>query len=231
MAISQLAKFYLFFVVGTVLAGLRPAEAMLPWKPLRCQVLFQAQHTRKIRYWQLRDVQAVKDLSVPGSRNTGTYEADFEGEHVFLKKSKISIQSLRKNPGKEEAYFLNAIQWTRRAADEDLGPRLLGVTEKDGYLTFVTSFEDGWFVRPSAKSVLPDGFQPTLRLVRKLERIAQFLERERAIPYDLQLLLTEDNAMLIDMEFFRVQSKLIRSTSLIDGLKDFTETVRSRLSK
>lgn len=191
----------------------------------------QSAETKNIRNFTLRRAPNIKfeTIKEPSEIPSGIgygfrriMSGKINGENVFIKESTIKdgekVGTTRTLKG-----FVNEVGWTKRLDELGIGVKFKGITKTDdGYLAIVTENFPGIHFNKNSEQ-LPQVFKPTQSLITDLKKIKSILYREGIDGYDLQILISENHAKVIDPEFFRAADKISDiefNTEQIDELID-----------
>jgi hypothetical protein len=191
----------------------------------------QSEETKKIRDFTLRRAKNIKFETIKEtSEITNGIGAGFRrimsgkinGENVFIKETTIK-EGEKVGTKRTLKGFVNETAWVKRLDDLGIGVKFKGITKtEDGYLAIVTeNFPGIHFSRSIGQ--LPQEFKPTKSLIADLKKIKSVLYSEGIDGFDLQILVTENHAKVIDPEFFRAADKISDiefNTKQIDELID-----------
>lgn len=149
------------------------------------------------------EIENIESLEpIQNAIGGGFHEAlrgKYQGRDVFVKISSIKIGE-NHSEKRLLAHYLNELEWVSYLADAGLGPKLVGIVEKDGRYGLVTEFIEGRHIVPRHPVYLPDHFRPTPALLDRLKHISDVLERDGIYAVDLQVRISQDNAWVIDPE-------------------------------
>lgn len=163
--------------------------------------------------WNKINKISYKEIKSPTKLNNGIglgylriEKGNLEGKDVFLKvttqRADGSFAAARDAKRGRDSWY-NEVFWTKKLSDLKIGPQLQGVTvTSDGQRAIVTEFVEGFHYQGNVFEALKK-VSPSPQLLESLKNIRQVLRDNSIESNDLQLILKNDRAVVIDPEMFR----------------------------
>lgn len=185
---------------------------------------------KRIEFARIQNVMHSEDANGTGFEEA--LKGRLDGRDVFVKVSTIQVGN---GVGERRTFheFQNEVAWVKRLSDLGIGPRFIGITEKDGYHAIVTEFIEGHHLSIHRGRKLPYGYRPSAKLLESFEHLIDVIRHEgfqfqtdMRFP-DIQVRIMGDRAFVIDPEYFVPAKNAAEVEKSVAAIRTIVEHLKS----
>lgn len=153
----------------------------------------------------MKQISSLKPVSGDGYGYKEILKGNYHGKSVFVKVSPLKKNGDKISGSRTIRLLNNEVAWCKQLDEAGVGPKFYGASETaDGNYALIMEDIPGYHFGNFNEDLLhlPKDFNPSAALLEKLKRIRSFIVQNKIKAYDLQIRYNENDAKIIDPEFF-----------------------------